>query len=324
MPKRNVEADIERVSRLRDADRQPALAGLKKALADSINLVTARAAKIAAERQFRELVPDLLRAYDRLFDDALRRDPQCWGKNAIAKALTELDHRESAPYLRGARHIQEEPVWGGTEDTAQTLRGICLLGLATCSDLPRAQILRALIDAITDKEKVVRGEAVRAIAEMEGEEAALLLRIKARLGDEGASVTGQVFDCLLRLEGGQALPFVAGFLQNADENVQEEAALALGGSRTPAAIDLLLEAMARARDSHMRKILLRALSASRQPRAMEYLTALLKDGWNADASAALEALAIHRESGEIRAVVEEALKDAGSAMQQCFRQVFGK
>ncbi len=160
----------------------------------------------------RELIPELLAAFDRLFVDPVERDTQCWAKNAIAKALTELDYRESAPFLRGSRHIQMEAVWGGRQDTAQTLRGICLLALASCNDMPRAQILRLLVDAMADEAQTVRVEAVRAVAEMDGEEAALVLRLKARVGDREAPVIGQVFDSLLRLERDAALPLVAEFL----------------------------------------------------------------------------------------------------------------
>ena len=231
MAKRDVEAAVERIGLLRDVTHAEAVAGLRKVLGDRVNLVVAKAAKIAAERQLRELIPDLLVTFDRLFEDAVERDTQCWGKNAVAKTLTELDYRESAPYLRGRRHVQMEAVWGGRQDTAQTLRGICLLALASCTDMPRAQIFRLLVDSMADEAQVVRVEAVRAVAEMDGEEAALVLRLKARLGDREASVIGQVFDSLLQLERDAALPLVAEFLDGADEAMSQEAALALGSSR---------------------------------------------------------------------------------------------
>src|SRR6185312_2059495 len=118
MPKRDVEAIVRRIGLLRDVTHAEALPELRKALADRVNLIVAKAAKVTAERQMRELVPDLLAAFDRMFVKPLESDTQCWGKNAIAKALTELDYRESAPYLRGHRHIQMEGVWGSVEDTA--------------------------------------------------------------------------------------------------------------------------------------------------------------------------------------------------------------
>src|SRR5436305_15323089 len=131
-----------------------------------------------------EVGPELVAAVDRLFEKPTERDPQCWGKNAIAKALMELGYRQSAPYLRGARHVEMEPVWGGPEDTASTLRGVCTLGLVTCQDARRESILRVLVDGVTDPKLTVRVEAVRAVAEMGGDEGPLLLRLKARAGDK--------------------------------------------------------------------------------------------------------------------------------------------
>ena len=159
----------EAVSALRDVSPERAAPQLRAALADRVNLVIAKAAKVAGEMQLRELIPDLLGAFDRLFVKPVERDPQCWAKNAIAQALVDLDYREHAQFLMGARHVQMEAVWGGQEDTAQTLRGICLLGLVTCNDIPRAEIFRILVDAMADAAQVVRVEAIRAVAEMEGE-----------------------------------------------------------------------------------------------------------------------------------------------------------
>jgi hypothetical protein len=308
MPKRDVEAVVRRIGLLRDVAHAEAVTELRKALLDRVNLVVAKAAKVVAERQLLELIPELLATYDRLFVDPVERDTQCWAKNAIAKALTDLDYRESAPYLRGRQHIQMEAVWGGRQDTAQTLRGICLLGLASSSDITRAAILRWLVDSMADEAQVVRVEAVRAVAEMDGEEATLLLRLKARVGDSETPVVGQVFDSLLRLERDAALPLVAEFLDGPDD-VREEAALALGASRLAGAVDLLVKKLPGARDPYFRKTVLRALSASRQEKALEFLLAMVREGIRADADAALEALELHRESAEIRTAVEAAVKD---------------
>jgi HEAT repeat protein len=310
MPKRDVEAAVQEIGLLQDVSRAQAVAGLRRALLDRVNLVVAKAARVAAARQLSELIPELLASFDRLFVNPVERDTQCWAKNAIAKALTELDYRESAPFLRGRRHIQKEPVWGGQQDTAQTLRGICLLALAACNDMPRAQILRLLVDSMADKEEVVRIEAVRAVAEMDGEEATLVLRLKARLGDREPPVTGQVFDSLLRLERDAALALVAEFLEGADD-VREEAALALGSSRMAGAVEILLQALPRARDPYFRKTLLRALSASRQEKAIEFLLGLIREGISADADGAVEALELHRDSAEIRAAMEAARNERG-------------
>ena len=219
MAVRKIEEELDRLSKLRDVDPAAAVAALRKALGDRVNLVVAKAAKIAGERQFRELTPDLLRAFDRLLENAVARDQQCWGKNAIANSLKDLGHTESAPFLRGMRHVQMEPVWGGPApgspheiDTAETLRGICLLALAACTDLDRSDALRCFVDALTENAHTIRLEAVRALAQMEGIEAALVLRLKARIGDEEPPVVGQVFDALLGIEGEHALPLVSEYL----------------------------------------------------------------------------------------------------------------
>jgi hypothetical protein len=191
MAVRKVDLEVEQIGRLRDAPVEEALAGLRKALRDRVNLLPAKAAKIAAERRLAELIPDLLKAYERLFENAAERDPQCWGKTAIAKALVALDHRESEPFVRGMRHVQMEPVWGGEEDTATALRGACVLALPACSDMRREDVLRCLVDALTDGKDPVRADAARALAQMGGDEGALLLRLKARVGDKESQVTGR-------------------------------------------------------------------------------------------------------------------------------------
>src|SRR5579872_3765426 len=219
MGARRVEEQLDRLSSLRDADPTEAIPALRKALSDRINLVVAKSAKIIGERELRELIPDLLRAFDRLFENAVERDPQCWGKIAIATALKDLGHDESAPFLRGMRHIQMEPSFGGSVDTAETLRGTCLLALPACADLERDEALRCFVDALAEKAHVIRGEAVRALRRMEGVEAALVLRLKARIGDKEPEVTGQVFDALLELEGDRAVPLLAEFVQKPDSGV---------------------------------------------------------------------------------------------------------
>ena len=128
MATRRVEEQLDRISALREVPTAEAIPALRKGLADRVNVVVAKAAKVAAERQLRELIPDLLAAFDRMFEHPAERDPQCWAKNALASALRDLEHRESAPFQRGMRHVQMEPVWGKHEDTAQPLRGICRNG----------------------------------------------------------------------------------------------------------------------------------------------------------------------------------------------------
>ena len=294
MANRRIEEQLEALGRLRGVSPGDAAPALRKALADRVNLVAAKAANIAADLPAPDLLPDLLRAFDRLFEDPVKRDPQCWGKNAIARALKDLGHRESPAFLRGAVHIQMEPVWRGQEDTAGPLRGICLLALPACADLAREQVLRHLVDALTEPSATVRADAARALVEMQGDESALLLRLKARSGDAEPAVTGQVLESLIALERRAALPFVRQFLASSDQ-VAEEAALALGSSRQSDAVDVLLEAWPTARGLEYRQALLRALSISRHARAIEFLKHLAAEGRPQDAADARAALALFPE-----------------------------
>ena len=231
---RKLEERLEQLKQWRTAAPDASLdATLAKALEDRSNLIAAEAAKIVANHHRSALIPNLLAAFDRLFEEPAKTDPKCWGKTAIVKALTALDYSESAPFVRGFRHVQMEPVYGGQEDSAIHLRANATLALVQCTDLTRPEILRHLVDALTDPADPVRIEAVRALEQMDGEESVLLLRLKAHSGDRRPGVIGQVFDSLLQLERERSVAFVSRFLESADAEVRDEAALSLGASRLP-------------------------------------------------------------------------------------------
>ena len=295
MASRRIEEQLELLSQLRGGGAEQAAPALQRALHDRVNLVVAKAAALAAELSATALLPELLAAFDRLFADAAKSDPQCWGKVALAKALRDLGYQDSRPFLRGAIHIQMEKVWGGEADTAGPLRGICLLALPACPDLPRERVLRYMVDALTEEAAPVRSDAARALIEMQGDDCALLLRLKARAGDADASVTGQVLEALLALERREALPFVQQFLKPALGEVAEEAALAVGASRTAEGAALLLACWPDARGQEYRQALLRALSISRQDEAISFLKKLAAEGRPQDAADARAALALFPE-----------------------------
>ena len=294
MANRRIEDQLDALSSLRASTPAAAAPALRKALNDRVNLIAAKAANVAAALPAPELLPDLLRAFDRLFNDPVKTDPQCWGKNAIALALRELGHRDSASYLRGAVHIQLEPVWGRSEDTAGPLRGHCLLALPSCPDLRREEVLRHMVNALTEASPAVRADAARALAEMQGDDCALLLRLKARTADAAPEVTGQVFESLLAIERRNAVPFITQFLAPGDE-ISEEAALALGNSRLPEGVEVLLKGWPTAIGAEYRQALLRALSISRQDNAITFLKSLATDGRQQDVADAKAALALFPE-----------------------------
>ena len=302
----------ERIGQIRSLRTSSPTAGvdviLKKALADRSGLVVAEAARTTAELRLASLIADLLTAFDKLFLDPVKSDPKCWGKTAIVKALAQLDYSESAPFLRGARHVQMEPVYGGHEDSAINLRANSFLALVQCTDIRRVEILQHLVDAMSDRADPVRVEAVRAIHQLGGDEAVLLLRLKARLGDPEPMIIGHVFDAILGLERDRAVHFVAGYLKSADEEVRGEAALALGGSRLQAGLKVLMDAWQEARIGSFSVVLLRGISSSRLDEAIDFLLELVRSGAPGESAAALEALRIHEDSPEIQARIKHAVQ----------------
>jgi hypothetical protein len=71
-------------------------------------------------------------------------------------------------------------------------------------------------------------------------------------------------------------------------------------------VDRLIAAWKDASNQEFRSVLLRALSTSRQPPAIEFLLALVRSGTGRDATSALEALKLHEHSPEMQALIQQA------------------
>jgi len=100
------------------------LAEITKALAGKSNLSAAKAADIIATAKLAQFVDQLTAAFDRFMQKPTATDKGCTAKTAIAKALYEMESPVQELFLRGIRHVQMEPVWGGQADTAADLRGL--------------------------------------------------------------------------------------------------------------------------------------------------------------------------------------------------------
>jgi hypothetical protein len=297
---------------------------LRKALGHRNNFIVAKAAKLVADAELFGLLPEVLAAFDRFFVDAAKSDPQCWAKNALAKALVKLEHRAKDAYLRGMRHHQLEPSWGGPSDTAGALRGTCTHALVDCPGMSDADLLTALLEPLTDTDKTVRMEAARAIAQVGGVSAALLLRLRALLGpvvEDKAEpeVLGAIYSALLSLEGTRAIELVAGSLKEGDD-LAAEAAFALAELRTPEALAALIERLRAGADDWFGSVLLSAIALTRLPEAMDFLIALIARDAH-EAVAAIEAIGRIAPSAELRARVEQAVEQTGSQrLGQAFRK----
>jgi HEAT repeat protein len=275
---------------------------LRKALSNRSNYLVAKAADIVRQHGLNSLIPDLLVALERFYTDPVKSDPQCWAKNAIVTALADLGHDDAEVFIRGLRHVQPEPVWGGQQDTAGPLRGKCALALVACRGLSDLVVLSYLIETLVDGDKTVRIESARAIGRINRPEAALLLRLRALVGDAEPEVPGACFSGVLAIEGRQGLDFVRRFLETRDA-VSEEAALALGLTHEEDALAILIDRWERERESEFGSVLLSAIAISRLSDGLEFLMTLV-EGDSGSSGSAAQALASTRPPDELRPRIE--------------------
>jgi HEAT repeat protein len=286
--KRAFEEQIAALEALRQEPGNARADGLRKALRNRNNFIVGKAADLIRELNLSGLIPDLLTAFDRFFENPVKTDPQCWAKNAISRALATFELQDEAVFLCGMRHIQMEPVWGGQSDTAGTLRATCALALVQCRGLTEKTLLEHLVELLADTDKSVRVEVVRAIEQIGSPSAVLLLRLRAVLGSDEPEVLGACYGGVLRIEGTRAIPWVTRFLAGADDSAGE-AALALAGTHSTEAFDALRASFAHAHDPWWRSVLLSAIALTRQEAALEFLLEMVRRDL-LDAEAALEAI----------------------------------
>src|ERR1017187_4588156 len=116
--KRKFEEQLAALDALPQQPPEATIEPLSKALTNRNNFVVAKAAELVRQFQLTQLTPELLNAIDRFFEDAVKTDPQCWAKNAISRALAAFEHQDAEVFLRGMKHIQLEPAYGGPSDSA--------------------------------------------------------------------------------------------------------------------------------------------------------------------------------------------------------------
>jgi HEAT repeat protein len=307
--KRAFEEQLAALEQLRQQPDEARIPPLHKALGQKNNFIVAKAADLVRDFGLTSLIPEILAAFDRFFDDPVKSDPQCWAKNALSRALAAFERQDEAVFLRGMRHIQMEPVWGGSSDTAGTLRATCALALVQCRSLLEVDLLAHLVELFADKDKNVRVQAVRAVEQVGSSSASLLLRLRARLGTDEPEVLGACYGGVLRIEGTRALPWVERFLETADD-AAGEAALAIAATHSEAAFDALRKCFdhssgrMRMKDPWFLSVLLSAIALTRQDAAIEFLLDLIgKDSLSAEP--AMEALLRSLPSSEIVKQIEK-------------------
>jgi hypothetical protein len=306
------EAAVERrLAELDDlpVDRAARAKPLAEALAHGHYRVAAKAARLAGDALLYDLVPALLAAYRRFLDRPVKSDPNCYAKKAIARALVALDCEDVEFFLAGVKLRQPEPVWGGTADTAADVRGTCALGLVA-SGYPRALV--AIAELLYDSEPDARAGAVRAAANGSPREAELLLRSKVLAGDAEPAIVGECFSALMSVEPEDSLAFVAKWLAGPDAVLRELAALALGESRVPEALDALKGAWNEpVVADELRFALLRAAAAHRSEAAFDWLLSIAAEARPIVAARVIESLEPYKNNARLSERLRAVLAERG-------------
>jgi HEAT repeat protein len=191
---------------------------------------------------------------------------------------------------------------------AAPLRAAALFALTR---IGHHSLLPLLVDAMSDPQKEVRIAAAQALGAHGTESASLLLRLKARLGDNDSEVYSECLGGLLQCSPTEGLPVVSQCLDSGDLAVREAAILALGRSRLPEAFDLL-KACWQQDPLRPRETLLLAMAMLRLPAVNEFLLDLIGTGPETVAAAALSALMIHRYDPRLRDRIIEAVHKSGN------------
>jgi HEAT repeat protein len=312
----SLEEQLDRLAELRGQPPSPeGRAEVGKCLGSKMNLVAAKAARIAGEWLVAEVAPQLLEAFDRFMVKPEATDKRCAAKIEILKALCKLEYGSPAIFRRGLRHVQMEPTWGGSVDTAAEVRALGAMGLAQ-TDYPEA--LEEIVPLLLDPERDARIGALRAIAASGLPGGTLLLRLKALSGDE-PEILGECFAGLLRAAPAPSLEFVAKFLDHREEAAAEAAALALGDSRLETGFAVLREAFERTRAQSLRRILLVAIALLRRENAIDYLLDLVRHGEGLTSADAVAALAMYEKDPTLQARLDRARQDRISRFQTPFK-----
>lgn len=287
------------------ADRGSALDAVRQSMGDRHARVVTRAASLAEERSLHELIPELHDAYARFLTEPVKRDPHCLAKQAIVRALVNLECHDVPFYLEGIRYQQLEPVWGAHVDTAADVRCICAMGLVRSNYFRAVPELAALL---ADPEVRVREGAVRAISCGHPREAEAVLRFKVHIGDERPEVLAECFSALLAIAPEECMPLIAAQLTHKNDAVRDFAALALGESHHPAALGYLRTAWdAVLVSKEMRAVLIRAAAVHRSEAAFEWLLSIIETGARAHADVAVDALAVYQRNTKLHERVQTAL-----------------
>jgi HEAT repeat protein len=157
-----------------------------------------------------------------------------------------------------------------------------------------------IVTLLVDREADARMGAVRALAWSGRPESVPLLRLKALQADKSVDVMGECFAALLAIAPGTSADLVATYLDSQDAAIAEAAALALGESHLPAAVEALINKWGVHPGDALRSALVSGLALARTDSAFEFLYSRLETASEGFAVEIISALAMYRHEDRIR------------------------
>jgi len=294
-----------------------AIQEIKKAIKGSASLVASRAADIAGDQELRDLTPDMTLAFRKFMENGATADKGCRAKIAILKALNKLEYTNWDIFLAGAFYVQTEPGFGASDDTAAGVRSECAFGLARTNYVDAHYVLA---DMMVDAVRSVRVSAVKAITYIGAPEGELMLRVKALCGDE-PEVLGECLLGLMTMSPTRSLDFVARFLKERPP-VMEGAAIALGSSHLPEALDVLQRFWDRNPFPDTRRSLVLPIALIRSDEAFEFLVRTVREAQPTVAADAVSALRLYLGEPYTKQIQAAVKTRTDPEIQQRFAQEF--
>jgi len=273
---------------LKDGARAPEAARIRACLAHRNNCVVASAASCAAKHALADLRGVLVAAWSRFAENGVKTDKGCVAKKSLVKALDRLGHDDHRWFAAASTCVQIEPAYGGPVDTAVGVR--CAAAHAL-SRFPWYHSSKPLVKLLGDPSPQARLSAIEVVSAYEGSEPEMVLLTKTVAGDSSEEVMGACFRSLLVLDQAGYLDLVGQRLHQGPEEARLEAALALGGTHSDRALELLREAWDDAAGVEKRRSLLLAISMLRTAGAAAFLAGVRADRRYANIAA--EALAAY-------------------------------
>jgi len=313
---RRLESLLAQLEQIRpDPTTSDAMLLLRQLLTSKQPVAIAQAATLIAEAEHYDLIPDLVTAFEWAMTKPSERDPGCTAKLKVADALYRLDYSNEDLFLQGIRHVQRDPVWGGSEDTAAPLRSVCALGLVRMN---YPDVMSELADLLADPKPDARIGAARAIAYTGNLSGVPLLRLRIKVGDS-APVLSDCFLALLHLSPTpSSIDLVRSFLaiqpqaeHQESTGIAEAAALAFGESRLPEAFDILRTWWHSLCIPELRQTGLMAIAFLRNDEAVSFLLSLIQGGDLVDAKDSITALRVYREDQALWHRVRERIEQRG-------------